>query len=92
MTSLCASPTRHLPPLRSGSNASKTRRSRLTDAVHLSHFSEETLKVLRSSKYSLLTPAPSLLILDLFCARNLFLNGMGDGAEGGGLFLCLKKC
>jgi len=28
-------------------------------------------------------PAPSLLILDLFCARNLFLNGMGDGAEGG---------
>jgi len=29
-------------------------------------------------------PAPSLLILDLFCARNLFLNGMGDGP----LFMC----
>jgi len=48
---------------------------RLTDAVHLSHFEDKTLKVLRSSTYSLLTSQSlgshrrKTLLAFLICAR-----------------------
>ncbi len=58
----------------------------LTGAVHLSHFEYKTLKVLRSSKYSLLTlrsreQKPKIVLIFL-----LFLGGGGGGGGSVGRF------
>ena len=56
----------------------------LTGAVHLSHFEYKTLKVLRSSKYSLLTLRSREQKPKIFLTSLLFLLPAGRQAAGGG--------
>jgi len=53
----------------------------LTGAVHLSHFDYKTFKVLRSSKYSLLTLRSREQKPKIFLTFLLFFGGGGGGGE-----------
>src|SRR3990167_2068351 len=53
----------------------------LTGAVHLSHFEYKTLKVLRSSKYSLLTLRSREQKPKIFLTFLLFFGGGGGGGR-----------